>query len=64
MVCRAGRMAGFLRPRRGWMEGSMRTMAEMAAGLAAAITGWRVRMALVLVGFFVGAATARAGCER
>ena len=38
----------------------MRTMAEMATGLAAAITGWRVRMALVLVGFFVGAATAHA----
>jgi hypothetical protein len=35
-------------------------MAEMATGLAAAIMGWRVRMALVLVGFFVGAATARA----
>jgi hypothetical protein len=38
----------------------MRTMAEMATGLAAAITGCRVRMALVLVGFFVGAATAHA----
>jgi len=38
----------------------MRTMAEMATGLAAAITGWRVRVALVLVGFFVGAATAHA----
>ena len=28
----------------------MRTMAEMATGLAAAISGSRVRMALILVG--------------
>ena len=38
----------------------MRTMAEMATGLAAAISGSRVRMALILVGIFVGAATAHA----
>ncbi len=38
----------------------MRTMAEMATGLAAAMSGSRVRMALVLVGMFVGAATAHA----
>ena len=38
----------------------MRTMAEMATGLAAAISGCRVRMALILVGIFVGAATAHA----
>ena len=38
----------------------MRTRAEMATGLAAAISGSRVRMALILVGIFVGAATAHA----
>jgi hypothetical protein len=38
----------------------MRTMAEMATGLAAAISGSRVRVALILVGIFVGAATAHA----
>jgi hypothetical protein len=38
----------------------MRTMAEMAAGLAAVISGSRVRMALILIGVLVGSATAHA----
>ena len=38
----------------------MRTMAEVATGLAAAISGCRGRMALILVGIFMGAATAHA----
>ena len=38
----------------------MRTMAEMATGLAAAISGGRGRVALVLVGILIGAATAHA----